>query len=174
MLTQLNIKNVAVIDETEVTLGEGLNVLTGETGAGKSIVIDSINMILGERGGRELVRYGKQNAIIQAVFEDPCEKALSYAGEYEALEDDDTLMLTRRINENGKSTCRINSAVVPSSTLRQMGAFLVDIHGQHDNQRLLAPTQHIEFLESSSMRSCSSRRLICVEDTPSFSSFFIR
>jgi len=148
VLTQLNIKNVAVIDETDITLGKGLNVLTGETGAGKSIVIDSINMILGERGGRELVRYGKQSAIIQAVFEDVCKKALDCADEYDALEDDDTLMLTRRINENGKSTCRVNSAVVPSSTLRQMGTFLVDIHGQHDNQRLLMPAQHIEFLDS--------------------------
>ncbi len=148
MLTQLNIKNVAVIDETDITLGEGLNVLTGETGAGKSIVIDSINMILGERGGRELVRYGKQNAVIQAIFEDAGKKALTYAEEYDALEDDDTLMLTRRINENGKSTCRINSAVVPSSVLRHMGAFLVDIHGQHDNQRLLSPSAHIEFLDN--------------------------
>ena len=148
MLTQLNIKNVAVIDETDITLGAGLNVLTGETGSGKSIVIDSINMILGERGGRELVRYGKQNAIIQAVFENVGQKVTELAQDYDALEDDDTFMLTRRINENGKSTCRINSAVVPSSSLKQLGTFLVDIHGQHDNQRLLAPAHHIDFLDS--------------------------
>ena len=149
MLTQLNIKNVAVIDETDITLGAGLNVLTGETGAGKSIVIDSVNMILGERGGRDLVRHGKQNAVIQALFEGVGQRALNLAQECDALEeDDDTLVLTRRINENGKSTCRINSAVVTSSSLRQMGTFLVDIHGQHDNQRLLSASHHIEFLDS--------------------------
>ncbi len=149
MLTQLHIKNIAVIDETDITLGPGLNVLTGETGAGKSIVIDSINMILGERGGRDLVRHGQNSALIQASFEPVCEKAKELADEYDAFcDDEDSLILTRRINENGKSTCRMNSAVVNSSTLRDIGTLLVDIHGQHDNQRLLCPTYHIDFLDS--------------------------
>lgn len=149
MLTQLHIKNVAVIDETDIELKKGLNVLTGETGAGKSIVIDSINMILGQRGGSDLVRHGQQNALIQASFETTNEKVRSLAKEYDALDEgEDTLLLSRKISENGKSTCRINSSVVTSGALRDIGTFLIDIHGQHDNQRLLSASHHIDFLDS--------------------------
>lgn len=148
MLKQLHIKNVAVIDEAEVSFGTGLNVLTGETGAGKSIVIDSINMIMGERGGRELVRHGEKNALIQAVFEAASEEVTETAEEYGADIDDGELVLARKISENGKSTCRINAAIVPSAALRDMGTQLIDIHGQHDSQRLLSQAHHIEFLDS--------------------------
>lgn len=147
MLTQLHIKNVAVIDETDVELGAGLNVLTGETGAGKSIVIDSINMILGERGGRDLVRHGSENALIQASFETQSEKALEFIDSYDASEGDGGIVLTRKISESGKSTCRLNSVLATSSAMRELGALLIDIHGQHDNQKLLAPSHHIEFLD---------------------------
>lgn len=148
MLKQLHIKNVAVIDEAEVSFGTGLNVLTGETGAGKSIVIDSINMIMGERGGRELVRHGEKNALIQAVFEANSDEAAETAEEYGADMDDGELVLARKIGENGKSTCRLNAAIVPSAALRDMGTRLIDIHGQHDSQKLLSQAHHIEFLDS--------------------------
>lgn len=148
MLRQLYIKNVAVIDEAEVTFGEGLNVLTGETGAGKSIVIDSINMIMGERGGRELVRHGEKNALIQAEFESADKKASEIAENYDAEVIDGEILLARKIGENGKSNCRINSVLAPSGALREIGTQLLDIHGQHDNQALLSQAKHIGFLDS--------------------------
>ncbi len=148
MLRQLYIKNVAVIDEAEVTFSEGLNVLTGETGAGKSIVIDSINMIMGERGGRDLVRHGEKNALIQAVFEPVNKNAADIAESYDADIDDGEILLARKIGENGKSSCRINSALAPSGALREIGTQLIDIHGQHDSQALLSQSQHIHFLDS--------------------------
>ncbi len=147
MLTQLHIKNIAVIDESDVEFGSGLNVLTGETGAGKSIVIDSINMILGERGGRGLVRHGCDSALIQASFETRSKKALELAEDYDACDDDGGIVLTRKISESGKNVCRLNGALVTSAALKELGAHLIDIHGQHDNQKLLTPAKHIDFLD---------------------------
>lgn len=148
MLTGLHIKNIAVINEAQVEFGAGLNVLTGETGAGKSIVIGSVNMILGERGGRELVRHGEKSALIQAVFSDCAPQARSFAESMGADCEESELLLTRQISDSGKSTCRIGGALATSGALRELGALLVDIHGQHDSQALLSPANHIEFLDS--------------------------
>lgn len=148
MLTELHIKNVAVIDETQIELGAGLNVLTGETGAGKSIVIGSVNLILGERGGKEMVRHGEKNAVVQAVFSDIPEQARALAEEYGAEAEDGELLLTRQISEAGKSTCRAGGVLVTSAAMRELGGFLVDIHGQHDSQALLSSVRHIDFLDS--------------------------
>lgn len=148
MLTGLHIKNVAVIDETEIELGAGLNVLTGETGAGKSIVIGSVNMILGERGGKDLVRHGEKSALVQAVFSGCPEQVCALAQELGAECEDGELLLTRQISESGKSTCRAGGVIMTAAAMRELGGLLVDIHGQHDSQALLSPARHIGFLDS--------------------------
>lgn len=146
MLRELNIKNVAVIEKTAIGFGGGLNVLTGETGAGKSIIIDSINMILGERTSRDYVRYGTDKAMVQAVFEGT-DEALALCEEIGAQSEDGSIILAREITKDGKSTARVNGIIVPLGAMKQVSASLVNIHGQHDNQALLTPAKHISFLD---------------------------
>ena len=147
MLRELYIKNVAVIEDVHICFEEGLNVLSGETGAGKSIIIDSINMILGERSNRDYVRYNSDKARVQAVF-DVNEKIEKLCSEQDIEIEDETLILTRDITADGKSTARINGVVVPLSVMREIAGLLVNIHGQHDNQALLSPGEHINFLDN--------------------------
>lgn len=147
MLQQLTIKNVAVIDKLYVELDKGFNVLTGETGAGKSIIIDSINMILGDRAKKELVRKGAEAAEVEAVF--AANDALRSVLETEDIDcDDDSIIIKRKITAEGKSTARINGCAVTLNTLREIAGLLINIHGQHDNQALLSPQKHIVFLDS--------------------------
>lgn len=146
MLNELSIENVAVIEKAEVRFGAGLNVLTGETGAGKSILIDSINAILGNRTSRELVRSGAPKAAVWATFTQlPAEAqaALEAAG-YEA---DEELLLYREIGADGKTSCRVNGRPATAAILREIGASLLTIHGQHDNQSLLNPSKHLGILD---------------------------
>lgn len=146
MLLSLNIKNVAVIKQLEVNFKEGVTVFTGETGAGKSIIIDSINMILGGRSSRELVRYGTDKAVVQAVFEGSDEICASlYEEDIET--EDNQIIITRSVTKDGKSTAKINGTVVTLSVLREIADKLINIHGQHDNQALLTPEKHIDFLD---------------------------
>ena len=148
MLKTLEIENIAVIEKTSVDFSRGLNVLTGETGAGKSIVVDSINAILGERTSRELVRHGADNAYVSACFEDIDDsvcKVLDKLG-FDA-EDDGTLILSRKISSTGKSSCRVNGKSATVSMLREIGSSLVNIHGQHDNQELLNPDYQYKFID---------------------------
>lgn len=146
MLRELYIKNVAVIEDAGISFEGGLNVLTGETGAGKSIIIDSINMILGERTSKDYVRFNADKARVQAVF-DADEKISELCGELGADAEDGTVILTREITAEGKSTARINGMVVPLSAMRTLAGLLINIHGQHDNQALLMPSRHVEFLD---------------------------
>ena len=146
MLNELSIENVAVIEKAEVRFGAGLNVLTGETGAGKSILIDSINAILGNRTSRELVRSGASKAAVWATFTElPAEAraALEAAG-YDA---EDELLLYREIGADGKTSCRVNGRPATAAILREIGASLLTIHGQHDNQSLLTPSKHLGILD---------------------------
>ncbi len=148
MLKILDIENIAVIEKAQIEFNNGLNVLTGETGAGKSIIVDSINAILGERTSRELVRHGAQYAFVSALFEQispEAEQKLKELG-YEP-ETDGTLLLTRKISDSGKSVCRINGSPATVSVLRELGAQLVNIHGQHDSQLLLNPDYHYNFID---------------------------
>ncbi|MBQ7975884.1 MAG: AAA family ATPase [Clostridia bacterium] len=138
MLRELYIKNVAVIENVHIEFKQGLNVLTGETGAGKSIIIDSINMILGERTSRDFVRYNSDKARVQAVF-DANPDALALCEELGAESEDGTVILSRDVTADGKSTARINGVVVPLGAMRSVASSLVNIHGQHDNQALLSP-----------------------------------
>ena len=146
MLKSLNIENIAVIEKADIEFSPGLNVLTGETGAGKSIVVDSINAVLGERTSRELVRNGVNEAQVTAVFDDINSSVREKLDEF-GIEDDDTLVLMRKISDRGKSYCRINGVPCTVSMLRQLGEQLVNIHGQHDSQALLNPDTHYRFLD---------------------------
>lgn len=148
MLRTLNIENIAVIEKAQIEFNNGLNVLTGETGAGKSIVVDSINAILGERTSRELVRNGADFAFVSAFFDDISANVSDKLHElgYEA-EEDNSLLLTRKITSNGKSVCKINGSPATVSILKEVGQSLVNIHGQHDSQALLNPDTHYMFID---------------------------
>ena len=146
MLANLKIENVAVIEKAEVNFTPGFNVLTGETGAGKSILIDSINAILGNRTSRELVRSGAQKACIWATFEripDSVKKQLEKCG-YEANDD---LLLYREINAEGKGSCRVNGMPATAAVVRDISAGLLSIHGQHDSQSLTNTALHLGLLD---------------------------
>lgn len=148
MLTSLKIENVAIIESAAIEFGCGLNVLTGETGAGKSIVIDSINAILGERTSRDIIRTGEQSAKVYAVFEDVNERVRNFLDENGIDCEDGVLIINRTLSREGKNVCRINGAPVTVSMLREIGGELIDIHGQHDNQSLLSPEKHCGFVDS--------------------------
>ncbi len=149
MLVGLKIENIAVIESAELEFDSGLNVMTGETGAGKSIVIDSINAVLGERTSRELIRTGAESAKVYAAFadiNDETEKLLDEMG-IEKMPDK-TLVLSRSLNNSGRNVCRINGCPATVSALKEIGAGLINIHGQHDSQALLSPEKHCGFIDS--------------------------
>lgn len=149
MLKTLVIENIAVIKKAQIEFSSGLNVLTGETGAGKSIVVDSINAILGERTSRELVRAGSDNAFVNAYFEDINDDVKLKLNEYDIpIEEDGTLLLSRKISAGGKSVCRVNGLPVTVGILKDIGTHLVNIHGQHDSQALLNPDFHYKFVDA--------------------------
>lgn len=147
MLTELYIENLAVIEKSVINFGDKLNVFTGETGAGKSILINGINAILGQRVTKNIVRSGTKKAVISAVFNNlPSEviKILSDSG----IDSEGELIISREISADGGSVARINSRPVNLSVLREIGDILVNIHGQHDSQILLSPQKHIEILDA--------------------------
>ena len=144
MLNELHIENIAVIERADLSFGRGLNVLTGETGAGKSIVIDSIGAVLGERVSRELVRRGAEKGMVSAVFDTAgCEDWLRE----NEIEDDGELILQRRIHADGKSSCRVCGVPVTAAQLKELAALLVDIHGQNDGRQLMDEKRHREYLD---------------------------
>ena len=148
MLSQLFIQNIAVIEKVQVTFEKGLNVFTGETGAGKSIVIDAINAVLGNRTSRELVRTGAPKALVTALFEEigdeTKEQLLSLGFE---PEEDGSLLLSREISSDGKTSCKIGGRPATVSILREVAQSLINIHGQHDSQSLLQPEQHLGYID---------------------------
>lgn len=145
MLEKLSIRNVAVIEQAEIDFDHGLNVLTGETGAGKSILIDAINLVLGMRSSREIIRTGATTASVTAVFSVSPETILP--GEVVA-DEDGTLILERTVTADGRGSARINGRTVSVTQLRETGEKLAGIHGQHDNGALLDPERHIDFLDA--------------------------
>lgn len=147
MLTELYIENLAVIEKSVITFGEKLNVFTGETGAGKSILINGINALLGQRVTKDIVRTGTKKAIISAVFNDVPEEVFSVLSQ-NGIESDDVLIISREISADGKSVARINSRPVNLTVLKDIGSLLINIHGQHDSQILLSPQKHIQILDS--------------------------
>lgn len=147
MLCELTIENIAVIEKATVLFNKGFNVLTGETGAGKSILIDSINAILGNRTSRDIVRSGAEKAVIWASFRDLNEQATQSILEA-GYECDGELLLYREISKDGKSTCRINGKPATAAIVRDICGQLINIHGQHDNQNLLDPSKHLGILDT--------------------------
>lgn len=148
MLVSLHIENIAVIERADIAFDSGLNVLTGETGAGKSIVIDAINAVLGERISRDLIRSGSTQANVSALFSSLSATASAKLAELGFETDEDgTLLIQRSISAEGKGTCRINGRPATVSMLRELGRLLVNIHGQHENQALLAPESHVKYLD---------------------------
>lgn len=146
MLSNLQIENIAVIKSASIDFENGFNVMTGETGAGKSIVIDSLNAILGERTSRELIRSGADSASVCAEFQnvgDNVKNELEKLG----IEKDDTLIVSRKLTPDGKNICRINGMPATVSMLKALGVQLVNIHGQLDNQSLLSPETHCSFID---------------------------
>ncbi len=148
MLTSLKIENVAIIESAAIEFGCGLNVLTGETGAGKSIIIDSINAVLGERTSKDLIRTGTDCAKVYAVFEDVGAGIKTMLEENGIDSSDEVLIVNRTINRDGKNSCRINGCPVTVGMLKSVTKELIDIHGQHDNQSLLSPERHCDFIDN--------------------------
>lgn len=148
MLSELYIENLAVIEKATIDFSDKLNVFTGETGAGKSILINGINAILGQRVTKDIVRTGTDKAVISALFTDIGDNVLQVLDELGISAEDGQLFLTREIRSDGGSIARVNSRAVNVSVLKAIGETLVTIHGQHDNQILMAPERHIEILDS--------------------------
>ncbi len=147
MLTNLYIENIAVIEKTSIDFSNGLNVLTGETGAGKSIIIDSINAVLGNRTSRELIRNGCENAFVSAVFSEPSERSLSVLKENGFEDEDGEILIQREISLSGKGKCRINGRPATVSMLKAIGTGLINIHGQHESYELMLPELHINYID---------------------------
>ncbi len=147
MLKNLYIENIAVIEKTSIDFSGGLNVLTGETGAGKSIVIDSINAILGNRTSRDLIRNGSESAFVSAEFDEISPKALETLHEFGFDTDDGTLIIQREISLNSKGKCRINGRPATVGILKAVGTYLINIHGQHESYELMSPELHINYID---------------------------
>lgn len=149
MLKELSIKNFAIIDALTVEFQEGLTVLTGETGAGKSIIIDAVQLLAGGRGSQEFIRHGAKKAELEGLFTLPEEPHPAYDKCKElGIEIDEGIIILRRdLNDTGKSVCRVNGKMMPLNMLREVGSTLIDIHGQHESQELMDDKQHIHLLD---------------------------
>lgn len=148
MLSQLYIENIAVIEKAEIHFNAGLNVLTGETGAGKSIVIDAIHTILGQRTSRDMIRTGSPSAFVSASFTGLSQQFCEFLAELGyAAEEEGTLFLQRSVSMEGKGSCRINGRPAPVSVLKEIGLRLINIHGQNESYALLSPERHIAYLD---------------------------
>ena len=145
MLSSLHIENIAVIERADVEFGAGFNVLTGETGAGKSMVIDALDAVLGGRASREIVRRGADKALVSAVFSGSAADKWLAENDIDAEEE---LIIQRRISSEGKSSCRVNGMPVTVQQLRSLGSLLLDIHGQNDGRQLLDEARHLDYLDS--------------------------
>lgn len=148
MLEHLHIRNVALIKESEISFGDGLNILTGETGAGKSMIIDSLQFALGGRAGKDFLRHGEKQAAVEALFSVQSQALTEKLAENGIVpEEDGTLLITRTLSEAGKSVCRINGSTVTVGMLKEIAEDMIDIYGQHEQQSLLNPVKHIRLLD---------------------------
>ena len=149
MLTELLVRNIALIDEVHVHFGAGLHALTGETGAGKSIVIDSITLLLGGRASKDLIRHGTDRAYVEGVFSLPdAPGALELLKANDLDQDDSQVVLARELTAAGRSNCRINGVLVPLAQFKAISSLLMDIHGQHEHQSLMDERQHLKWLDA--------------------------
>lgn len=148
MLYSLTVKNIALIKEVMLEFGKGLNVLSGETGAGKSIIIDSLDFVLGDRADKTLIRHGEKSATVQAVFGDDNNPEIVALLDDYGIERDENIVVRRSMSATGRSDCRVNGTVVTLGQLRKLMALLVDIHSQHETQSLLNESNHIRILDN--------------------------
>lgn len=151
MLQNLHVKNLALIEESEVAFSDGLNILSGETGAGKSIIIGSINLALGEKVHKEMLREkdvdgNMETALVELIFSVTDKRQLDALAQYEVYPEDDTVILSRKI-VNGRGTAKVNGESFPASKVREIASILIDIHGQHEHQSLLSKKKHLEILD---------------------------
>ena len=146
MLRSLHVKNLALIEEAEVEFEEGLNILSGETGAGKSIIIGSINLALGEKVQKEMLRENADYALVELIFEVTDEKTKAELTAKDVAVEDDTVIMSRKVT-NGRSIAKINGESVPASKMKEVASVLIDIHGQHEHQSLLSKKKHLEILD---------------------------
>lgn len=151
MLSQLYIKNIAVIHEATIDFTAGLNIFTGETGAGKTILIQAINAVLGERVSKDIIRTGETQAVVSAMFIDLPDTVRAQLEEAGYPPEDDGLLIYREISADGKTVCKINGRPATLSILKLATSMLIQIHGQHDNQQLLSPHKHLEFIDGYGM-----------------------
>ena len=148
MLQSLYIQNIALIEKLEIEFERGLNCLTGETGAGKSIIIDSIGFVLGARSSKDLIRTGAESCKVVSTFSQSSDRIQEKLSEYGVgFEEDGTLIISRELTIAGRNSCRINGQSVTLTMLKRLGELLLDIHGQHDNQTLMKPETHIDLLD---------------------------
>lgn len=148
MLLELQVQDFALVEKLKLKFNRGLNILTGETGAGKSIIIDSVNFVLGERASKDVIRAGAEGTWVEAVFENiSSPEMVSIMEGYGIDPEDEVIILSRELNTSGRSICRVNGKVVTTSALKSLGNFLIDIHGQHEHQSLLNEETHIDILD---------------------------
>ncbi len=147
MLDEIHIKDLALIEEAHIKLGPGLNVLTGETGAGKTIVVEAVGLLLGERADVSLVRTGRPKAEVQGLFVVPVELTRKLDWLSGALEEADELLITRVLSADGKSKCYVNGRLVTVGNLAELGSLLIDLHGQHEHQSLFKTALHLDYLD---------------------------
>ncbi|MEG1180385.1 MAG: AAA family ATPase, partial [Oscillospiraceae bacterium] len=149
MLANLKIENIAIIESASIDFINGLNVMSGETGAGKSIILDSLGAVLGERTSKELVRTGEMNAKVSTLFVDVSQNVQQVLTELDIeTEEDNSLLIQRSINLDGKNICKVNGNPVTVSMLKLIGKQLINIHGQHDSQDLLNSERHFTFVDA--------------------------
>lgn len=158
MLLGLHVKNFAIIDEVEVDFRDNLNILTGETGAGKSILIGSINVALGGKVSKQMIRTGAEYALVELIFEAADPEILKKLEEYDIVSEDLQVVITRKIMANGRSICRINGEVTTTTILKEVTRKLLDIHGQHEHQSLLYKQKHLEILDRYAREEIGERK----------------
>lgn len=148
MLLSLHVKNLVLIDEAEVFFGPGLNILSGETGAGKSIIIGSVNLALGEKAAKSMIRKNADYALIELVFSVDQPHQIEALHALDVFPEEDTVIMSRKIMASGRSICKINSETVSAALMRKVASLLIDIHGQHEHQSLLAKKNHLKYLDA--------------------------
>ena len=149
MLLELTNRNIALIESLRIEFAQGFNVLTGETGAGKSIVVDCVNLALGGRADRDMIRTGAERGSVEALFDiSENAQALRLAEELGVEADGGVVCVSRELSRSGRNLCRIAGTVLPLTALRQFTALLVDVHGQHEHQALMNPQRHMDFLDA--------------------------
>lgn len=150
MILSLRMQNIALIQQLTIDFHEGMHVMSGETGAGKSIVVDAVNLVLGGRADRDLIRTGTEKAWVEAVFDaSDAPDALSFLADQQLDCEDGIITLYREMTRSGRNLCRICGMVMPVSALRELSAMLMDVHGQHEHQFLMDPRFHLRFLDAS-------------------------